>query len=533
MSSGPTVRTPRQLGIVPHPCTASAEDRNWDRIRENLQDIYNNFAEYGSTLVWFRLTSNLSTGSSASATARAYWPSGGGVYGAESGAADSPETITVYDAPYGITNHSPGQTRGMFQGVTGMEGIAILRENAEGTPRQFEVIWMEQYAFAIEFTLTSRFSGSDGAQTATATVTASWHQGVEPGETVTVHDDQGRWEDAPIGDKGTAWRSEYADPTHPETPYYKVISLGNYPAQEEQIPLMRFELQENLVTGGSALAWIVPQVGAGYGRGATVRVYDWWGITAQAPGNDRGMFQGIVGMEGWCRRREIDVNEAGLEVPLDEYDIVWMEQYAWAIEFTLTGSFSSGGGGVTASANVDKSWHQGCAPPSPLLIHDDQGRFPDTGAGAKGVAWRNEYEDANNPQVPYYKVVTCQRYAMRATATLAADLCSGNPVVNGWAVEPNGHFVLEDNADTRVLTNSCAHRGQAGDHCVFERTNNNPPFTWDLRDIEKHEYQLVIDVFVDEAEKALKQETLVAAVEICRDPEENIIFRFTDCPENV
>jgi len=152
-------------------------------------------------LVRFKLTASMSTGGSAAAVIRTWT---GAAYA--DGAA-----ITVIDW-WGVS----GGGRGMWQGVSGMEGWAALREGTEST---YEIVWMEQYAFAVEFTLTSDFSST----TATASVTASWEQGVEPTETITVHDDLGEFTDAITGCKGVALRSEYADAGTPATPYYKVI----------------------------------------------------------------------------------------------------------------------------------------------------------------------------------------------------------------------------------------------------------------------------------------------------------------------
>lgn len=156
----------------------------------------------------FKLTANLNTGSSAAAVIRTF---NGAAYA--DGAA-----IKVYDW-WSISQGG----RGMWQAVTNMEGWAVRREvNADtspGAPPEYDIIWMEQYAFAIEATLDADIS----AGAASATVTASWEQGVEPGSTVTVHDDSGIFPRAKAGAKCVAIRSEYADPNTPGSPYYKLV----------------------------------------------------------------------------------------------------------------------------------------------------------------------------------------------------------------------------------------------------------------------------------------------------------------------
>lgn len=162
-----------------------------------------------AAVVRFRLTAPLETGSSAAAVIRTF-AAGNYVDG---------DAIVVFDW-WAISQGG----RGMWQGFTNMEGWAFKREE-NATPAgdpEYDIIWMEQYAFWIEGTLTSGFS--EGG-VATGTVDASWHQGVEPGASVTVHDDhEGHmFPQAREGAKFSAARSEYADPTNPDEPYYKVI----------------------------------------------------------------------------------------------------------------------------------------------------------------------------------------------------------------------------------------------------------------------------------------------------------------------
>jgi hypothetical protein len=108
--------------------------------------------------------------------------------------------------------------RGMWQGVTNMEGWA---RRLEGSATEYDIMWMESYAREVEYTMTSDWNS--GTLSATATVTASWCQGVEPGASITIHDDTETFTDAVTGCKGVALRSEYADANTPGTPYYKTV----------------------------------------------------------------------------------------------------------------------------------------------------------------------------------------------------------------------------------------------------------------------------------------------------------------------
>lgn len=354
---------PKSLGINPNICRL-------DQANANFQNIINEITN-GTTSrpVRFRLTEDLDTGSNAAAVLLSF----NGTYGPG-------DTIQVFDF-YALSPDGSGG-RGMWQAATGAEGWAVRREEPLVTGRaEFDIVWMEQYAGAIEFTLTSAFT----AGVASATVTASWDQGIAPGETINVHDDQDLFADAISGDKGKALRSEYAAPTTPETPYYKVIYL---PPSTSGTGVIRFKLTAGLNTGSSAAAVKRIWDGAAYADSDAITVYDWWSVS----GGLRGMWQAASGAEGLARAREGSSTD---------FDIIWMEQYASAIEFELTSVFTLG----VASATVSASWEQGLAPGSPLNVHDDNDNFAHAAIGDKGTALRSEYADPNNPGTPYYKVV--------------------------------------------------------------------------------------------------------------------------------
>jgi hypothetical protein len=359
---------PKSLGINPEPCTQQ-------QVNGNFQNIINEFVtnRSGTRPIRFRLTANLDTGSNAAAVRLTY---DGANYVAGN-------AIQVFDFQGLSPTGSAG--RGMFQAASGAEGWAVRREVPVVAGREeYEVVWMEQYAWAIEFTLTSTFT----AGVATATVDASWMQGISPGATVSVHDDQGNFTSAAVGDKGTALRTEYATPTAPAVPYYKVVFLPTAGSGGSGTGVARFALTASLTTGSNASAVIRTWNGAAYVDGDAITVHDWYGTS----GGGRGMWHAATGAEGWASRREGSATD---------YDILWMEQYADAIEFTLTSAFSGG----IASATVDESWGQGIAPGATLNVHDDNDNFINAAIGDKGTALRSEYASPGTPATPYYKVV--------------------------------------------------------------------------------------------------------------------------------
>jgi hypothetical protein len=296
--------------------------------------------------------------------------------------------------------------------------------------------------------------------------------------------------------------------------------------------LTRFRLSASLSTGGQANAKILTYNGTDYDESAeTITVIDWWAVTGQAPGLARGMWQGVSGMEGWCRKRERPADE---ETPpeQDEYEIVWMEQYARVIEFTLTEGFTAG---ESPSASVTASWDQGVAPGTTVIIHDPQGRWTDAIEGCKGTAIRDEYADAANPGTPHYRVVSCQRAAKRARATLTASMCGSAPSASGWMVYQQGEFVADPGAGT--ITNPAGHRGMIGDTIWLERVNNTTPFIWHVVDVEKHAISLLA-CSSSFADGVLTKCCVTAALEVCEIPpcttEETSSSgaTFPDIPEN-
>lgn len=460
---------PKSIGINPYACTPAGISTNFENI---IREIVNGAGRVRR----FRLTENLSTGESAAAV---ILKDSAGVY-------TEGEAITVFDH-YEETTTLP---RGMFQAVAPMEGYCVLRESpASGL--QGDIIWMEQYAWAIEFTLTSAFSGG----TATATVDTSWGQGSAPGSSVTVHDDQDNYSWAAVGDKGVAWRSEYAAEGTPETPYYKVIEIvpdsggdgGSF------APIVFFRLHvDPLPTGGSALARIVL---TGDLDGTVITVHD------RHVNFLRGMFQAPVGATGFARRHPGSVTD---------YDIIWMSQFAFGIEAELDSDLHPDG---FANATVTASWHQGIDPGGTVVVHDDQGLFPQARTGAKLIAWRSEHADAANPAAPYYKIVQCQQVALTGRAVLAATMCAaGEIAISNFVVTSFSPF--DQNLDPGTAFNDFAHKGKSGDSVWLAWDDTQEAYV--IIDVTKKEQQVVFDIRLQS--NYIQTFESECAVEYCEDP---------------
>lgn len=337
----------------------------------------------------FKLTADLATGGEAAAVKRIW---NGADY--ENGAA-----ITVVDW-YGVSQGG----RGMFQGVTGMEGYCGLRE-AGG---KYDIIWMEQYAFDIEFTLLGAM-GSAGANKALATVTASFHQGVAPGDQVTVHDDRQRFTDAIAGCKGSASRSEYADPNNPGTPYYKIASCQVAAMAAYCSCTADFCDDENV----EAFDTWTP-----FGHGEFVpdapvpaQLFNYLGLSGQ---EDDGLYA-------------VRVNKT----PPFTWMLANVRPHAiWAIEFEITSSGIING---FAHAEITGTYGREYPLGTPVLVHDPLGCFTCALQGAKGVAIAYGcLEDA------YFVIVECQQMCFLCEGLLASDLCGDGVAevtqLEGWPI---------------------------------------------------------------------------------------------------
>lgn len=225
----------------------------------------------------------------------------------------------------------------------------------------------------------------------------------------------------------------------------------------------RFRLTADLSTGGNAAAVLLSFDGTNYVAGAACYVFDSYALTG-APGSTRGMWQGKTEMEGIGLRREVPVVPGRIE-----FDIVWMETYAWECEVTLTANPTFSGSAYTsawsATATVNKSFHQGISPGSTITVYDDHNGspvYPFAKSGALAKVTRTEYEGSQ----PIYKVVVCQQLALYATATLGANLCGSSPAtITGFTALSPSPFNLAPNPLPTSVANPRGHAALSGDTC--------------------------------------------------------------------
>jgi hypothetical protein len=187
----------------------------------------------GTPVIYFKTTLPLHIGGSTSAVRLER----------QGGTFAQTDSVQVFDS------YAYAGGRGMWCGPTGLKGMGRQREDNQS---HYDIIWMEQHARFIFFQLTEDM-GATTSQEATATVVYSFGQGVSPGATVTVHDDNNKFKYAIAGSWGFAVRDEYKNTTTPATPYYSVVIT-------DQLALF----------GGAQL------IGDSCGGGATVTQFAGW-----------------------------------------------------------------------------------------------------------------------------------------------------------------------------------------------------------------------------------------------------------------
>lgn len=469
------------FGLIQNPCeytteAGRAQNRNWAATIRALKNICQTLTgDDGGDgiaihLVRFRLTAALIQGGNAMAIKIA-WNGAAWVDG---------DAITVYDDQLG----------GEWQGEIGYEGWA--RQVEDGSVRH-SIVWMQRIAYHIWGTLAGTITPGGVGGTV-----AFYSDGVDPGSPVTVYDrnerfpysssgcqyqavydyEAGRYEvivcqqnewiatatatqdfwpdTATVGISTVTFKTHEEYTVNPATPTvaYNTFGLsglagdllhiqrsnasgnweiitGDSVGEASAIVLHRFRLTANLQMGSNAPAQRLAFNGIAYTAIQTIRLFDApYPITPDAPGTTRGMWSGIASMEGWARKREVQMDVGGPP----EYEIVWMEQYARFIHFTLTENM----GATTAqeaAANVDYAWGQGDTPGATLIVHDDQDMWRWALTNAKGTAIRNEYLATNTPQTPYYSIVAIQQQMLYGEAILQETMCPGDDPAETYNVD--------------------------------------------------------------------------------------------------
>lgn len=193
--------------------------------------------------------------------------------------------------------------------------------------------------------------------------------------------------------------------------------------------LIRFKLTTQLSLGGQATAI---EIGTG-------NTYTEIGdpFTIKDPWDNPGAWREDIhstkrsspgGYRGWC----IIPPDAELDGGGDPIrEIVWMEQLAEHINFTLVTDMSAGQAEIT----IDKYYGQSGADKDPndvwptgvltKYVHDPQGLYPRALATCKGKARYNLRDHR-------YEIVTCDQQITSLKFTLGADMCAAsNAVISG------------------------------------------------------------------------------------------------------
>jgi hypothetical protein len=158
---------------------------------------------------------------------------------------------------------------------------------------------------------------------------------------------------------------------------------------------------------------------------------------------------------------------------------------------------------------VTVSWFQGADPGATVIVHDPAHSWQDVPTGSEVLAFYNEADER-------YEVLHADRVVLHARATLDGPLCAETSMVAISWVEGliAGEFLLPPDTEPTVVINPRKHAGLSSDTVTLRRADNNMPNpTWEIVDVDLHEYEYVSDVFIDGLE--VKQRKKTGYHEIC------------------
>jgi hypothetical protein len=241
--------------------------------------------------------------------------------------------------------------------------------------------------------------------------------------------------------------------------------------------LIRFKMRSKLPLGGKGRA-IEIGTGPSYTeKGDVFPIKDPWTDPGMWREDVRDELRPQKGYMGWCvLPPDAEILNVSPNDPLYDLngqpvrEIVWMEQIARSITFTLKDPIQSG----SAEAYVNNYYLQGKNPLDTdlnisqgdprLVVYDPQGLFPRALAGAKGKARYNDRQHR-------YEIVTCNQMAILLTANLPQDVCEGTSSfslpsnqINVATFPPYGQ---KPGGVSITVHNPLDLEGKQGDFCVI------------------------------------------------------------------
>lgn len=284
--------------------------------------------------------------------------------------------------------------------------------------------------------------------------------------------------------------------------------------------LVKFQLEEELTFGiGHAEARLLKLASAASNTYIVdeekdpIEVYDWFKRNSDPPEVDSpGMWAGLKGYRGWAVKRKgatpwLDENGTGGtddDESRDKYDIVWMEQIASRIMFTVPegNRLDSSSGSTTLDVQVIRYDGQGIDPKGtfesvgdPLTIYVPF-FFNDICQYAYGFA---EYDYSERK----YYIVDCQRVVQYAKAKITETLCGNESTIAISNFEPivHGQFALSPEIAPTIASNPYAKAGPDNAEVLLLRyslaavgTGEPNPWVWHIIDIAKRETDVIIGV---------------------------------------
>ena len=473
-------RGPKDLGIVHHPCSPEATDRNWDAVRRAFDDLARDVISINeevtelSPISWGVVTEDSEEGDCDFVTVNQCADC--------SGASPIASDITVYlpkregwfpRLRAGDVIAYASTTSGDFVCVSDYSEGIIYHGVSTGA-NQTQPSAGNDYCGTIEVYPTDDCAGANPE--AAISVKAPWYPGGEfkcPADTKVLYAkaEDGQW----------VWLNAFQDLDKPAVYYVR-----------------KFRLTASLSLTGSAAAVILNWNGAAWVEGDAITVHD----EQPAPGRWRG----VSGYEGWCTPRG---NSA------TNYSIIHMDLIALRIRGILNEDMSQTVAGVSQAATV-VHYHQGRDPGTVVDVYDPNGRFPTALFEARFTALYNDRQGR-------YELETCEQIAIFARAKLLEDSCGGATLsIYDFEHIETQEYSLPPAVLPEIATNTCNHAGLADAVVLLRRISDSPTPAWEIVDAEKTPLDVIVDVY--KSGTSLMYQPWKVYVEICSGPELGVVW---------
>lgn len=479
---------PKKIGIIHHPCTQEATDRNWDAVRRGLEDLAKDVNSINEEITELSPVS----------------------WGIVKNDSEEGDCDTVVVNPCSDCEGASPVATDVTVILPKRDGwFPKLREGdviAYASTTSGDFVCVSDYSEGIVY-----YGVSTGANQTQPAAENGWCGEIEVQEA----DD---CENAAAGELiqvNAPWYpdGEFYCPEGTRIIYAKAedgtwVWLNGMQKLNDPVAyhIRRFRLTSSLALMGSASAVLLNWNGVGWVEGNAITVND------EQP--SPGRWKGELNYEGWCTPRGESATD---------WSIVWMDLIALRITGTLNEDMSETTPDASLVANVTH-YHQGRNPGTTVDVWDPNNRFPSAVVDAKFTALYNDRRGR-------YELETCEQVALWGVAELEQGACGGEMQIKNFEIIPIQEYSLDPPIQPTVAMNPRNHAGLMDNEVLLQRRNEGTEISWEVVDIDLSAIETIVDIYVDGRD--LWYKTWTIHTEICDGPnnEDTRWHRGTYCDE--